>query len=103
MEMECVNRCEFMRFGEGKFICKLYDNSDLTFDIRERHTAVERCRECVDEGEIGTNSVAEAVRKSKQYLGWILDSFYSFKDDFESNSTELYRILKDLEDKYEGE
>lgn len=99
--MECVNRCEFMRFGEGKFTCKFYNNVSLTFNIEDEQAIVKRCDECINEGEIGTNSVSEAVRKIKQYLGWMLDSFYSFKDDFESNSTELYRILKDLEERYE--
>ena len=41
----------------------------------------------------------EGVKKIKFRLGLIGDSFYSFKDDLEQELAEIYRILKDLEEK----
>lgn len=95
----CVNRCEFMRFGEESFYCKLYDKVTLeieTYDDSSDKIVVLRCNKCIEEAEIGSNTVEEQVRKLKQRLGWTLDSFYSFKDDIESEATEMYRTLKEM-------
>ena len=59
---------------------------------------VSRCDECINEGTIGTNSRGEYVRKFKQHLGWMADNFYSFKDDFETELTHMYRLIKELEE-----
>ena len=105
---ECVERCEFLRFGKGRFRCNFYE-SDLRSDNifgkvegTDGKIAIYRCESCEREGEIGSNTIGEKVRKLKNYIGLTMDSFYSFKDDMETNITEIYRILKRLEEeKYE--
>lgn len=52
---------------------------------------------------VGNNTIDEAAKKAKFRLGLIGDSFYSFKDDFETELTEIYRILKDLEEKSQND
>lgn len=95
--MDCVLKCEFQEFdGEG-FSCNLYEK-ELETTIEVSKLMVHRCKECIDEGTIGTNTKGEYVRKFKQHLGWIGDNFYSFKDDFETELTHLYRLIKELED-----
>ena len=59
---------------------------------------VSRCQECIEEGVIGTNTIEEKVRKLKRHIGWLMDFFYSFKDDMEAEVSDIYRILKELED-----
>ena len=107
MKAKCVERCEFLRFGKGKFYCKFYqsdlraDNIFGTVEGTDGKIAIYRCESCEKEGEIGSNTVGETVRKLKNYIGWTMDSFYSFKDDIETNITEIYRILKSLEEQDE--
>ena len=103
----CVNRCEFLRFGDGRFRCQFYKSDLKSENVFEKmegtdgKIAIYRCGECIEEGEIGSNTIGETVRKLKNYIGWTMDSFYSFKDDIETNITEMYRILKSMEDKDE--
>lgn len=97
----CVNRCEFLRFGEGSFYCKFYDKINLHSEIKTSEDGddllVYRCQDCIDEGQIGNNTLEEKIRKTKQMLGWLMDSFYSFKDDFETELTDVFRTLKEIE------
>jgi hypothetical protein len=100
---ECVGNCEFMKFSDGRFIC-IYYNSYLTHDYNQTTNSVKvlRCEKCIEDGIIGSNSDIEDVRKLKNYLGWLADSFYSHKDEFEESLTEMYRILKKMEEKHEN-
>lgn len=97
--MECVRRCEFQEFDGNNFECSLYDEELKTSysDIYEKVYVI-RCKQCIDEGTIGSNTKDEYVRKFKQHLGWMADNFYSFKDDFETELTHLYRLIKELEE-----
>ena len=63
----------------------------------------ERCNDCIEEKMVGNNTIDESAKKAKFRLGLIGDSFYSFKDDFETELTEIYRILKDLEEKSQND
>lgn len=103
--MECVSNCGFLRFGNGSFNCKFYDTkltSEQSIDLETPdRVIIYRCDKCVEEGEIGTNTIKEDARKLKQHIGWMMDSFYSFKDDMESEITNLYGILKTLEERSE--
>ena len=96
--MNCLNECEFQEFKEGKFHCGYY-NSDLVYMVKDMDDDIKiiRCDSCINEGMIGKNSVQERAKKIKYRIGLMMDSFYSFKDDIESEVTEIYRILKDLE------
>lgn len=96
--MECLSGCEFQILEKGKFHCKYY-NSNLEFDVDnfESDIKIMRCEKCIKEGLMGENSIQQKAIKCKYRIGLIMDSFYSFKDDIESEVTELYRILKELE------
>lgn len=99
MENNCVSRCEFQEFNGSKFYCNLYEillNSNINSD--NDCINVFKCEKCVNEGIIGSSSKEEFIRKMKQHLGWLMDSFYSLKDDMEEEVTHLYRILKELEE-----
>ena len=102
--MRCLEGCEFLKFKSGIFNCGYYSQI-LTVTILDdaRGFEPERCNECIDEKMVGSNSVDEAAKKAKFRLGLIGDSFYSFKDDFETELTEIYRILKDLEEKSQND
>jgi len=100
--VECVNKCDYLLFGNGKFYCKLYEESllatkELSIDDPD-NLRVTRCEKCIKEELIGSNTVAEFVRKAKQELGWMGDSIYSMKDDIEEGMTRIYQFLKDLEE-----
>ena len=98
--MECLNKCEFLDFDNGLFRCKFYKKGlESSYHELRKKNVVERCNECVDEDVIGSNTIEESVKKIKQRLGFIGDTFYSFKDDFETELTEIYRIIKHLEKK----
>lgn len=102
--MRCLEKCEFLKFGSGKFICGYYDeNLSVAVLDDARGFEPERCHECIEERMVGSNSIDEAAKKCKFRLGLIGDSFYSFKDDFETELTEIYRILKDLEEKSQND
>lgn len=96
--MECVKKCEFQEFDGNDFYCKLYDQ-DLNLDIVSEDGTIRviRCKECKDEKYIGSNTTEESVRKLKTHLGWLMDSFYSLKDDMEEEVTNLYRIVKEMQ------
>ncbi len=101
--MRCLEGCEFLVFKIGLFDCGYY-NHKLQFEYvidEEKVSEIvpQRCLECIEEKMVGSNSIEEAAKKAKFRLGLIGDSFYSFKDDFETELTEIYRILKDLEEK----
>lgn len=99
MSKECVNGCEFSYFSDGGFKCSYYNkNLEMRIHPINSKIIVHRCRECIEEDTIGSNTESENVRKIKRYIGWMADSFYSHKDDFESNLTEIYRILKKMEE-----
>jgi len=99
MTNRCINRCEFIRFGEGRFYCKFYKD-DLVSELgaADKKLYIFRCEECMREGEIGHNTTSHSAKKVKKHLGLIMDSFYSFKDEIETEVTEAYRILKKLEE-----
>lgn len=101
--MECVSSCDFMRFSGGTFRCKLYDTdlrSEKSINVEKPEVIIiYRCNKCIEEGEIGSNTIKEDIRKLKQHMGWIMDSFYSFKDDIESEVTNIYRVLKSIEER----
>ena len=96
--MECLNGCDFQKLKEGKFYCEYY-SSVLEFNVNDLQADIKimRCESCENEDMIGKNSTQEKVLKTKYRIGLIMDSFYSFKDDIETEITEIYRILKDLE------
>lgn len=97
--MECVRKCEFQEFTGEDFECKLYDEGLYAeLNTTEQRLMVFRCDECIKEGTIGTNTKAEYVRKLKQHLGWLGDSFYSLKDDMEEEITHIYRLIKELDE-----
>jgi hypothetical protein len=99
-QKECVKNCEFSIFSNGKFTCSYYDK-DLDYIKGEFGDIILiRCLDCIQEGIIGNNIDIENVRKLKKFLGWLADSFYSHKDEFETSLTEMYRILKRMEDAY---
>ena len=104
--MKCLEKCEFLLFEKGIFKCGYYD-TDLDVKVEDAGdtTAFEphRCRECIEEKTIGSNTINEGVKKVKFRVGLIADSFYSFKDDLENEFTEIYRILKELEEKTQHE
>jgi len=102
--VNCVEECEFLKFKDGNFWCEYYD-SELKYYLQEAmgDLKIVRCDKCLEEKKIGSNTIQEKVKKLKYRIGLIMDSFYSFKDDIESEMTELYRILKDLEEECEIE
>jgi len=102
MKEECVESCEFLRFNRGKFHCKFYKDNLISKEIDSK-VHIFRCNDCEEEGLIGTNTIEENIRKLKERVGLTMDSFYSFKDDIESEVTEIFRILKGMEDKNELE
>jgi len=100
--VECLRGCEFQKLEGEKFYCEYY-RSDLEFDVDDllSNIKIMRCATCINDGLIGKNSIDEKVKKIKHRMGLMMDSFYSFKDDLESEVTEMYRILKDLENENE--
>ena len=98
--MECLNKCEFLDFDNGLFRCKFYKKGlESSYHELRSKNIVKRCDECISEGFIGSNTIEESLKKIKQRLGFMGDTFYSFKDDFETELTEIYRIIKHLERK----
>ncbi len=96
--MECLSECEFQKFKEGKFYCKYYDlNLEYSVESMKDDMKIIRCNSCAEGDIIGKNSVQEKAKKIKYRIGLVMDSFYSFKYDMESEITEIYRNLKDLE------
>jgi hypothetical protein len=93
-------------FEKGIFKCEYY-TKDLDVKVEDAGDVMafepQRCKECVEERKIGSNTINEGIKKVKFRLGLIGDSFYSFKDDIEGELAEIYRILKDLEEKTEDE
>lgn len=110
--MRCLEGCEFLIFKRGIFNCGYY-NEKLRFEYvahgggqeaeKEKGLIPQRCLECMEERIVGSNTMEEAAKKAKFRLGLVADSFYSFKDDFETELTEIYRILKDLEEKSQND
>jgi len=104
--LECLEGCDFQRFGDNRFYCKYYDKvlvSEMGAKGSIENILVYRCKECVEEGKIGSSREADllaGIRSSLVYLG---DHFYSFKDAFEDDLATLYRNLKALEDRMKGE
>ena len=102
--MKCLEECEFLKFRNGVFNCDYYEKMLHTIVLdNAKGFELERCNECIEEGIVGSNTINESVKKVKFRLGLIGDSFYSFKDDFETELTEIYRILKDLEEKSQND
>jgi hypothetical protein len=100
-QKECVKNCEFSIFSNGRFTCSYYDKDlDYKKHIKDdiENIVLLRCSDCVQEGIIGNDINIENIRKLKKNLGWLGDSFYSHKDEFESSLTEMYRILKRMEE-----
>ena len=103
--MKCLEKCEFLLFEKGEFKCNFYEKPlDTKVDgVAEVFFEPQRCKECIEEAKIGSNTFNEGIKKVKFRLGLIGDSFYSFKDDLEQELTEIYRILKELEEKSQDE
>lgn len=94
----CVKNCEFLRFNESTFNC-LYYESDLKAEVDDlRNVSPLRCEECIKEGIMGKETTHTQAQKIKKILGLMGDSFYSYKDDFETLLTEMYRVAKKMED-----
>jgi len=93
---ECVKNCDQIIFGDNSFHCNLYDEK-LEFNHDLKSITVLRCDECVNDEIIGSNTDQEKARKLKKLLGYMADSFYSHKDEFEDALTEMYRIIRDFE------
>ena len=100
----CLKNCGYIRFSNNIFICSYYNDSKLLVEAVEdvtnmkREIIVYKCDECLEENIIGSNTMEEEARKLKKHLGWMADTFYSFKDTFEESLTEMYRILKKVEE-----
>ena len=95
--MECVRKCEFQEFdGEG-FECSLYE-TELETTVETSKIMVHRCQDCINEALIGSNSKGEFLRKTRQHLGWLADSFYTLKDDMEEELSHIYRLIKEYEE-----
>ena len=95
--MVCLEGCKFQRFRNNKFFCDYYD-VDLITEYEKEGIKVYRCKQCVEEGMIGSSQEADllaGIRNSLVYLG---DHFYSFKDAFEEDLADLYRNVKALEE-----
>jgi len=108
--VRCLEGCEFLIFKKGIFNCGYYDEKlqfEYVVDQGDAEPVPElipkRCIECMEEKMVGSNTMEEAAKKAKFRLGLIGDSFYSFKDDFETELTEIYRILKELEEKSQND
>ena len=102
--MECLEGCEFQRFGDNRFYCKYYDKiliSEMGAKGDVENILVYRCKECVEEGKIGVSEEADLLAGMRNTLVYLGDHFYSFKDDFEDDLADLYRRLKALEEKIE--
>ena len=93
---ECVKNCDQIIFGDNSFHCSLYDKN-LEFNHDLHSITVLRCSECITDEVIGSNTDQEKARKLKKLLGWMADSFYSHKDEFEDALTEMYRIIRTME------
>lgn len=99
--MECVRKCEFQEFDGDMFYCRLYDrelSTVINVDKEPNTLSVIRCQSCANEELIGSNTKEEYIRKLKQRLGWLMDSFYSLKDDMEEEVTNIYRLVKEMEE-----
>ena len=100
--MECIKRCEFQDFDGEDFFCNMYEEKlQIEHGLSIEDSAkikVLRCEKCMEEGLIGSNTNEEFARKAKQHMGLMMDSFYSFKDDIESQVSHLYRLVKEIED-----
>lgn len=100
--MDCVKGCEFREYKDDwKFHCTLY-NEQLPIETKDlgggAYTVKTlRCERCIEEGEIGNNTSKEKIKKLKTHIGWMMDFFYSFKDDMEEEVSNIYRIVKELE------
>jgi hypothetical protein len=99
---ECVKNCDQIEFGDNSFICSLYDK-ELEFNHDLHSITVLRCKECANDEVIGTNTDQEKARKLKKLLGYMADSFFSHKDEFEDALTEMYRIIRTMEDENQDE
>jgi hypothetical protein len=97
MEEECVKDCELMEFKCNLFFCNFYD-SNLKYKIEDDKLKIFKCKKCMEEGIIGINKENAVREKMKKHLGWLADSFYSFKDEFEDELTEIHRLLRSIED-----
>lgn len=100
--MECLGKCDYLVFEDGSFYCGYYDKTLQSHRNEMGKVIVERYNLCETEGIIGSNNIEEKVNKLKRHIGWLMDFFYSFKDDMESEVSDIYRVLKELEDEAAG-
>jgi len=98
VKLRCINNCEFQKFENSNFRCEFYGNVTLDIQTDSGNIEIFRCKDCIEDKTIGTNSLDEKVRKIKKYIGEFADNFYTFKDDFENTFNDVYRIIKELED-----
>jgi hypothetical protein len=95
---KCLQNCEFLKFRNSSFVCEYYGEDLRILYGNHSYIFPLRCEECMREGLMSTNSTAEQAKKLKKYIGWMADSFYSHKDEFEKSLTEMYRLLKTMEE-----
>lgn len=101
MKEECIKDCDLMEFKDNLFFCNFY-NSNLEYGVENDILKIYKCKKCIEEGIIGINKKNALKMKMKKHLGWLADSFYSFKDEFEEELTEIHRLLRSMEDENEN-
>jgi hypothetical protein len=105
-ENECLEQCEWQKFTKGKFYCKFYEvdlYSEKTIKIGDDKLVVYRCDKCKEEENISLTPDMEVLKRVKNNLDMLQDSFYTFKDDFDELLSNIYRIIKKQEKILEGD
>jgi hypothetical protein len=100
--VKCLDQCLYFNVNDGELFCKLY-NKTLDIEFSDAKYTIQRCEECSDSGDIGYNTCNERVNLLKKHVGWLSDIFYSFKDDYETILSDVYRVLKKMEKDNEKE
>lgn len=99
-ENECLEQCEWQKFKRGKFYCRFYEidlHSEKSIKIGNDKLTVYRCDKCKEEENISLSPDLEVLKRVKNNLDMLQDSFYTFKDDFDELLGNIYRIIKSQE------
>ena len=99
-ENECLERCEWQKFAGGKFHCKFYEtdlHSEKSIKIGSDKLIIYRCDKCIEEENISLSPDLEVLKRIKNNLDMLQDSFYTFKDDLDELLSNVYRIIKNQE------
>lgn len=99
-DKDCLEQCEWQKFGRGKFYCKFYEEelySEKSIKIGQDNLIVHRCEKCIEEENISLTPELEVLKRVKNNLDMIQDSFYTFKDDLDEYLSNIYRIIKTQE------